>query len=756
MKKKTGGRKRHGLMRLVFIWLLIFFVLPLVVFILWYSFARQSSNLDIYYNAEYQVFKNAVRNYDQRLEYLLLRTGELKNDPDLLLLSEPNDQIIFQEKIPYTVSLQDSMRTIERHFSDFASIRVALLNRDIMISTDEIFSLDYYSRTDPDVYVYLKSKKDISAKWIPQHLTGESEERKVFTWLVPFPMGKKKPDGVIIADILVPETGYPENNSFQGKYRSAVIQSDGTILFGNESNIDLQSYFSGLDLPEQGLTSFSDKGDRYTLMVDKSFFSDLSYVSVISERGYLKSLEGERREILFIFLPLLISVFLAGALLVSRKLTGPLERIVQAIESESLTPLEHLNLHTAEMKILSQLSEGFRTAELWSSHENAVRTSLIRGVLEGNGEMPAEDKELIGKENIFRIVYAYSPSLLRDFNHLHVFQDMLRDSSRGMMEISHLQFSDGYFVLLLKEGETALPREQLISIFSDAFRRLAPGERDYQAKFLFGNPVSSVADISLSFADCRALLDHIHCFGPEMCIFPVSDEPSFQDMDIEYPFAAAGKCLSHIKQSRRQKALDSYETLTADLEAQSSMVTWRAMYEAYRFWGNELMAFCSELPIDIKDELKEHFDDFFHWNRRFSGFSDLKLAGRKLLESVLDEEEKKHTRNDAIPAALDYISENFRQDLSLDFLSDFCGVTPQYFSTIFKRHTGLNFTSYLAVLRMKEAERYLKETDMQIQDIASAVGYSHSQYFIRVFKKHFGESPFNFRKKLRKEQLQEK
>ena len=73
--------------------------------------------------------------------------------------------------------------------------------------------------------------------------------------------------------------------------------------------------------------------------------------------------------------------------------------------------------------------------------------------------------------------------------------------------------------------------------------------------------------------------------------------------------------------------------------------------------------------------------------------------------------------------------------------------TPQYFSRVFKRATGVSFTEYLNGVRIKEAQRLLIKTDKTIYDIAEAVGYKSASHFGRSFTAITGISPSEYRRK---------
>ncbi len=108
-----------------------------------------------------------------------------------------------------------------------------------------------------------------------------------------------------------------------------------------------------------------------------------------------------------------------------------------------------------------------------------------------------------------------------------------------------------------------------------------------------------------------------------------------------------------------------------------------------------------------------------------------------------------------IPRAKNFIKNNFRRDLSLEEAALSVGISPYYFSKLFKEETGTNFTEYLTGLRIEEAKRLLLNPKFSIKQVCLDSGYSDPNYFSRIFKKWTGLTPSEFREGVRDRQLRE-
>lgn len=98
--------------------------------------------------------------------------------------------------------------------------------------------------------------------------------------------------------------------------------------------------------------------------------------------------------------------------------------------------------------------------------------------------------------------------------------------------------------------------------------------------------------------------------------------------------------------------------------------------------------------------------------------------------------------------ALEYIQEHYaEQDLSLNTVCGYLGISTSHFSTIFKEMTGETFMEVLIRTRMDKAKELLEHTTLKNYEIAERVGFSDPHYFSISFKKMTGMTPTVYARK---------
>ena len=162
--------------------------------------------------------------------------------------------------------------------------------------------------------------------------------------------------------------------------------------------------------------------------------------------------------------------------------------------------------------------------------------------------------------------------------------------------------------------------------------------------------------------------------------------------------------------------------------------SYKQMQQAF-----ETLFFCMENPTDniqlkifslvyeILYELSEHF-------------SMVRLTKNDLQQTNSDELEW-------IDSVIIYIQQYFTSPLSVSELADAFHLTPSYFSRKFKKYMDMSVKDYITEVRLQKAFQQLIHTQKNIQSISDSCGFPNHKSLIQVFKKTYGLTPIQYRKK---------
>ena len=91
--------------------------------------------------------------------------------------------------------------------------------------------------------------------------------------------------------------------------------------------------------------------------------------------------------------------------------------------------------------------------------------------------------------------------------------------------------------------------------------------------------------------------------------------------------------------------------------------------------------------------------------------------------------------------ALEYIKNNFTDDITSDDVSAYCGFSKSHMYKMFKEFTGLTMHDYILEMRCRYAKNLIMSTDIAVIDICFESGFSSYSQFARNFKSIYGVSP---------------
>lgn len=384
-------------------------------------------------------------------------------------------------------------------------------------------------------------------------------------------------------------------------------------------------------------------------------------------------------------------------------------------------------------------------AEARETHIREITERIISGGLSTTGGAPAEIADELRSAGV-TLPAAAGVVLVASFDRDQAIASApsLLSSAEvfGGIECSSFIDHDDRFVAIVC-GETERLAGERASIAAREMVAKAPGRFDRSLTIGVGGSFSSVEGFRASYREAVRCVEYRFVVGGARVItsrdLPRSIgeargggsewSPSFR--------SAASTLVRALWACDRDEAGHAIELLTAEMADDfMSQARLRLQVHAILVRISDLRSEVDDPPIAI-DALEEvpSLDAVRRRLREIcASFIETRIRHRETYGGSKAEE------------ACDYIEMHYAWPaLTLGALCSELGVSPSYFSSIFKSHVGKTFVEYLTQVRVDHAKQLLSTTDLKSYQVAERVGYADQHYFSSLFKKATGRSPTEFR-----------
>jgi two-component system response regulator YesN len=259
-----------------------------------------------------------------------------------------------------------------------------------------------------------------------------------------------------------------------------------------------------------------------------------------------------------------------------------------------------------------------------------------------------------------------------------------------------------------------------------------------------GSVCNSLSTLVRSYEGAKSALEYRILLEPNqaICIQDIEPESGSEDIIEGWLMEAI---IKEIKVGSKEILEQQLNQLGEQLKKS------RMSIQQLQFSVSEFIVELVKLARAYKLDMEEIWGVDFNIFKTASMFDSLDTLMAWLLEVCrqlrkLIRKERVDSTKMLTESAKQYIHDNYSEsELSVDVICNYLNVSPTYFSTIFKKDTGLSFVTYLTNVRMEQAIHLLDTTEEKAYIISGRVGYLEPNYFSYVFKKKYGISPSKYR-----------
>lgn len=216
---------------------------------------------------------------------------------------------------------------------------------------------------------------------------------------------------------------------------------------------------------------------------------------------------------------------------------------------------------------------------------------------------------------------------------------------------------------------------------------------------------------------------------------------------IHPPYELECKLVQAIQQMDHTKSIETLNKINSMERAQLSVEPFISL--KYSIIASCTLFTRAVIETGLDSETAFMLSDYYiNLIDKTSNNDDLKNVEYAMLDDFIKvlKKYKECSFNPLINRTISYIRKNVENNLSLQEISSFLHIHPNYLSAAFKKEVGKTLTEYISELKIAAIKMYISNTNLSINEISCTFNFNHRTYFCRYFKYHTGFSPTQYRK----------
>lgn len=756
MKRKSTGRGKYlySSVFVIILWLNLFSIAAVSLFN-YFVFHRMSNDayLKSFVTYNSQVTDLAFGNIDKQVMLSVYQIPQIYFSPipenDALLCPQEQDIAALPERV---LALTTEMRKLQRVYPYVKSMDIYYEGTDTVVTS---FDKVHFPDTPERVTQFLPwlgpwKENGGESGFLIRNVKPYSVEDPVLTYVVKMSQYKWKGKSVYLG-IHIAESAFRAYISEQ-EGALAIVSKDGQVIYDTplyaEERMSAEAVMA--EAGRQGITfqksgqpvSVKVGGDSQTVFYKTSPETGFLYLYRIADSRFYQEYNVTKRMFVIGYLMSIAFNLLVLALITYYNNTAYRKRIQQVSEGAGIKLSQDTKSFEGTLQVL--------TSEISSLHQSidSSKALLFQGavraaILNKNPEMGYDKLEpyLTGD-----CVCTFFLSLTeKDGGKLSVenLQQEYAVGSRSYEVLFTIMENDGLVaVLIAAEQNMAAARKDFMEEMSDRFPmcHMVVGRNSSMKK----EGMKESYKTAVETAKYRYIYTEGTCLTYEMLhlekrkhsgshlkLFDIMERDIVNEQFLDFKTRLEGLIVSF--KSGDYDIAYCRSTLR-DLVTLFYQVMQQNQLDMWVVFGYDIREYYKQIP-DI--------NAFWQW-------------GNYLCETIIRiiRHQREAVDVDLKDRIIRIIDENLETCISLDYLADELHMRPDAVSRLFKQMMGKGYADYIKEQKLNRAVMLMGE-GYSVKDIAEQLGYSSSQYFIKVFKEAYGITPHQFKKKREKEELDE-
>lgn len=326
-----------------------------------------------------------------------------------------------------------------------------------------------------------------------------------------------------------------------------------------------------------------------------------------------------------------------------------------------------------------------------------------------------------------------------------LFQECIKQKKCFMVKLSMYRCG-----LIIQADDLEQAKKLLNRIFSHS-ESLNKAEKSWEEQIILSPVKKGLENINSSYRETLKIAEYLSML-PHDKIITYDSIASVDCTTYSYPLSTENKLISEVIDGQ-EKALDLFDELIRE-----NLTKKRLSMEVLQNFVYTLIGTVNR----IFQELKSSPEDFIgrpinyeYWYTHWGDSVTITAIKAVLSDVIAAKKQRSQTQDELLlTQMLDYIHENFKDNIMLNDLADQFNISPKYCGILFKQLSDNNFKDYLNRYRIEQAKKLIQERpSMKTKDLSVMTGFNSSNTFIRVFGKYTGTTPQKYAEQIMENKL---
>lgn len=327
-------------------------------------------------------------------------------------------------------------------------------------------------------------------------------------------------------------------------------------------------------------------------------------------------------------------------------------------------------------------------------------------------------------------------------NEIFLYKNNIYSSAQEDHSLQYVNISYNTCAIIIQTNTLSKAKESILSLIQGI-------DENIELKISISDIKIGVENIQHCFKEALKILEYKYLYGKSE-ILTMQQVADLVATTYYYPLLTENKLLQSMVEGKTS-ALDIFDELIRENIQYRNLApdTLKSFIFALIGTLNRVFQELKTTPEQLLNRDVD-FDNLYNsWND-VSIVSKLKQIIKGIIEGV--KIKNQNMDDELLSDMLNYIYENYSDDIMLNDMAARFNISPKYCSSLFKKLSDDTFKNFLNNYRVEKAKEFLGENpDIKIADLSTMVGFNSSNSFIRVFSKYTGLTPKAFAEKIKAE-----